>query len=61
MTLEMIALIAQFALKYGPDAGRSLAELFQKPAPTLADWNALFDKAKTYEDYAPAIPAPTVV
>ena len=45
-------LIAQALLKYGPAVARGIAELFEKPNPTLADWEKVFVLAeKSYDDY----------
>lgn len=49
-----IAIIVQFAIKYGPDAAEALVTLFSKGTPpTQEDWTALFAKAraKSYDDY----------
>jgi hypothetical protein len=58
MSPQLILVVAQLLLKYGVDAARSFVLLFQKGDPTIEDWNALFDKVKTYEDYAPPVPKP---
>lgn len=52
MSTELIILITQALLRYGPEAARELVTLFSKPAPTLADWELVFAKAeKSYDDY----------
>lgn len=58
MTPEMMILVAQILLKYGPVVAEELAVLFHAPDPTLADWQALFAKVKTYEDYVPNVVPP---
>jgi hypothetical protein len=40
-------IIAQFAIQYGIPAAQELTALFQKPNPTVADWQVVWDKAKT--------------
>ena len=45
-------LIAELLLKYGPGVARGVAGIFQKTAPTLADWELVFGLAeKSYEAY----------
>lgn len=51
MTPEMIVLIVQVLIKYGPDAAAAIQKLFQTAAPTQADWDELFSKVKSFEDY----------
>lgn len=54
MTPEVIALVIQFAIKYGPDAAEALVALFhQATPPTQEQWSALFAKARahSYDDY----------
>jgi hypothetical protein len=47
-----IALIIQFALKYGPDAAAKLQKIFAAPTVSQQDWDDLFAAAKKhYEDY----------
>jgi hypothetical protein len=48
---EVIILIAQFALRYGPDAAKALKEIFSTPEPTDAQWQALWDKSQTSYSY----------
>ena len=40
-------LIVQALLKYGPSLARELVLLFQKSAPTAADWEVIFKIAET--------------
>lgn len=51
MNPQLMLLAGQILLKYGPVVAQELVALFHKTEPTLDDWNALFDKVKTYEDY----------
>lgn len=56
-----IAIIVQFAIKYGPDAAEALVALFHKTTPpTQEEWTALFAKARehTYDDYVNPQPPP---
>ncbi len=47
-------LIAQMLLQHGPAAARALAEIFQKPNPTLQDWEVVFARAeKPYSQLVP--------
>ena len=47
-----VLLIAKALLDYGPAVARALAEIFQKPNPTLEDWEKVFAVSeKSYEDY----------
>lgn len=44
-------LIVEALVRYGPAVAKSVKEILEKPAPTQADWDALFAKVKTYDDY----------
>jgi len=58
MTPDQIIIIAQILLKYGPATAQAIVELFRKPSPTAADWDAVFAAArKSYDSYvAPKTP-----
>lgn len=52
MSPATIELIAQILLKYGPDVAKAVYGLFTNPAPTQADWDALWLVAsKPYDSY----------
>ena len=56
MRPEIKALIADVAIKYGPQLALALSVIFTKKKPTLADVEKLFAGVKRYEDYGiPAI------
>lgn len=61
MNPALMQLILQVLLKYGPTVAREIILLFQKPAPTMEDWNKVFDLAeKSYDEYvAPVQPPPS--
>lgn len=42
-----ILVILQYAVQYGIPAALEIVKLFQKPNPTLADWEAAFAVAQT--------------
>lgn len=45
-------IILELILRYGPAATRELIAIFQKPAPTDADWQRVFALTeKPYETY----------
>lgn len=45
-------LIIQALLRYGPDVAKAIYALFTNPAPTQADWDALWVIAqKSYDSY----------
>jgi len=47
-----VAIIASALVKYGPAVARGIAEIFNKDAPTLEDWNKVFALAeRSYESY----------
>ena len=41
--LQMSLLIVETFLRYGVPAALKVIEIFNKPDPTLADWNSLFE------------------
>ncbi len=49
--MELGVLIAGALIKYGPDIARDVAVILHKSDPTLADWEAVFTKVKTYDEY----------
>lgn len=52
-----IALILQFALKYGPDLGLTIYSLFKQTTPiTDAQWQALFTQMKQSYSQATGLP-----
>lgn len=52
MSEAVILAIVQYAIRYGPDAAKALKEIFATPAPTDAQWQALWDKSQTpYDSY----------
>jgi hypothetical protein len=51
-----IALIAQFALRYGPEAAMALHSLFTTANPTPAQWNTLFTSMKQSYSQATGLP-----
>lgn len=52
-----VAVIASALVKYGPAVARGIAEIFNKEAPTLEDWNKVFDMAeRSYESYTQPTP-----
>ena len=54
-------LILGILLKYGPDAARLAQQIFSKPDPTQADWDAIFSLAeKAYQYTFPITPAPAL-
>ncbi len=56
-----IALIAQMALRYGPDAAMALHALFTTANPTDAQWAALFAAMKqTYGQATGLPPLPSI-
>jgi len=56
--MELGILITSILLKYGPVVAEEVTVLIHKGDPTLADWQAIFAKVKTYEQYvAPVTPA----
>lgn len=65
MTQDAIVVIAMALVKYGPELARALVALFQKTAPTAADWEVVFALAeKPLEDpdvagIPPKVAAPT--
>jgi hypothetical protein len=61
MDAATIALIIQFALKYGVPAAQALLALFVKKDPTQADWDDIFAKAKAYEAYGINPPSTSVL
>jgi hypothetical protein len=49
---EIILLIGNILLKYGPAVARQIKALFEKDDPTVEDWEAVFALAeKSYDDY----------
>ncbi len=57
MDPQLAILIAQLLLKYGPGVAREITLLFQKKAPTAADWEKVFALAETsYDDYVKTNP-----
>ena len=51
-------LILEAAMKYGPVVGRMVKDLMNKPEPTDAEWNDLFNamatqRSKSYFDLVP--------
>jgi hypothetical protein len=49
---DIILLIGNILLKYGPAVARAVKALFEKADPTSADWEAVFALSeKPYEDY----------
>lgn len=57
MTQQMAILIVETLIKYGPTLALEVAKIFEKKEHGLADWNAVFAQAKTYEQ----IMAPSVL
>lgn len=58
LTPDLIALLVQVLLRYGPDVASALSKLLHSAGPTDADWQALFLlAAKPYTVYAPLPPA----
>lgn len=58
--METALIIAQLLLKYGPGVALAVAKIFEKPAPTLADWEAVFALAETPYGLTPqVIPQPS--
>lgn len=51
MSQELIALILQYGLKYGPDAAIMVKNLVTKAEPNVTDVENLFAHCKKYEDY----------
>jgi len=50
--MEIAILIVTALLKYGPEYARAVRDILSNPAPTAADWDALFAKTqKSYDDY----------
>jgi hypothetical protein len=58
--LAAILPLIQIVVKNYPDIKEGLKNLFNKPDPTDADWDALRAKvlAKKYEDYVPSTRLP---
>lgn len=56
MTPQMILLIAQALLQYGPGAAKALHDIFSTANPTQAQWDALFAIAKPYSYYVSPTP-----
>ncbi len=48
---EIAVLIATALIKYGPEVAQGIATILHKNDPTLADWEAVFAKVKTYDEY----------
>lgn len=46
MPTSLIPIILQYALQYGIPAARDVVNLLYKPAPTLQDWNSMFDASE---------------
>lgn len=59
MNPQLILIVGQLILQYGPEFVQALIGIFHKDAPTLADWNAAFDLAKnriaTVSDMPPVV------
>lgn len=52
MSVDMIIVIAQALVKYGPAVARSIRDIFTKANPTIEDWEAVFALSeKSYDDY----------
>jgi hypothetical protein len=52
MSEAVILMIAQYALRYGPDAAKALKDIFTSKDPTEAQWDALWSKSQTpYADF----------
>lgn len=53
MNPQLVILIAEALIKYGPDVARGLRDIFSKDVITNEDWDAVFAKAaaKSYDDY----------
>lgn len=49
--MDIAIIIGTALIKYGPDIAKEIATILHKDAPTLDDWNAVFAKVKTYDDY----------
>lgn len=56
MNPQLVILIAEALIKYGPDVARGLRDIFAKDVVTNEDWDAVFAKAaaKSYDDYVKA-------
>lgn len=48
--MEIALVIGQLLLKYGPDLAEKYAALYHSKDPTLNDWIALFNDARTNAD-----------
>lgn len=52
MSPQLITLILQALITYGPVVTKEIVNLFKKQNPTLEDWDKIFDMAaKSYDDY----------
>ena len=47
MNPALVGLVIEFALKYGLPAAREIVALLHNPAPSIADWDKMFDAAET--------------
>jgi hypothetical protein len=59
-----VLIIIQALLQYGPAAAAAIQKILSNPAPTQADWDAVFAVAQTpYSVYVPVpvIPATAAV
>jgi len=54
MSPELILVVAQLLLKYGPELAQGFVSILHKTDPTLDDWAAVFAHAKTYDQYVAA-------
>lgn len=52
--MDIAIIIGTALIKYGPDIAKEIAAILHKDAPTLADWEAVFSKVKSYDDYVAA-------
>lgn len=57
MNPQLVILIAEALIKYGPDVARGLRDIFSKDTVTKEDWDAVFTlaAAKSYDDYVKSI------